>query len=229
MEYHFELYTLNLADSTERMRKIEHDLRDSPRLRMTRIEAVKGSDLKNVPDAPFLDNYTHLVGSSMHSHEFKQTWVYDGTLDTAFSGLNLHGHDGYKGLTLSNLRAMEAAIASKNPEPWLCIAEDDARLPKEVIQEIEDTITTTTDHDIVWFDSRGLGGTSLVCYHKSVLPQVVKHMHPLSDFSRTYEERFQRANLWDWQLGSYTTHNHRLKVHPLVKSGDFISLISPPT
>ena len=84
-------------------------------------------------------------------------------------------------------------IASKNPEPWLCIAEDDARLPKEVIQEIEDTITTTTDHDIVWFDSRGLGGTSLVCYHKSVLPQVVKHMHPLSDFSIS-PERMKNAS-----------------------------------
>ena len=120
-------------------------------------------------------------------------------------------------------------MASKNPEPWLCIAEDDAQLPKEVIQEIEDTVTTTTAHDILWFDSRGLGGASLVCYQKSVLPQVAKHMHPLSDFSRGYEESFERANLWDWQLGSYTKHNHRLKVHPLVKSGEFRSTISPPS
>ena len=227
MQCPFELYILNLPESRDRMRKITKDLRGSPAVRVKRVEAVRGTNLSHRQAAQFLNGYSHLKGAFMHSQDFKQKWVYDGTLDTAFPGLNRLGHDGDKGLTLSNLRAMKAALAWEQPEQWVCIAEDDAHLPPEVIREVVRVVNATTDHDILWFDSRGLGGAALVCYRKSILPQVLKHMHPLSDFSRSYEARSGRANLWDWQLGSYARLNHRLKVHPLVKSGAFESTISP--
>ena len=118
------------------MQKIADDLNDSPGVRVRRIEAVDGSDLANVPDDEFLKDYRHLKGAPMQCVGFDQKWVYDGTLNTAFPGLCLWGHQGYKGLTLSNLRAMKAALASDQPEEWVCIAEDDAELPPDTMQKI---------------------------------------------------------------------------------------------
>ena len=158
---------------------------------------------------------------------FNQKWVYDGTLNTAFPGLCLGGHGGDKGLTLSNLRAMKEALASEQPEEWVCIAEDDAELPPFTMQKIIKIVNRTTDHDIMTFDDRGVGGASFVCYRKAILPQLIEDMHPLSDFSRGFEAKFGCENLWDWQLYAYARENHRLEVHPLVKSGGFPSIISP--
>lgn len=111
----FVLYILNLAQSRDRMQKIADDLSGSPAVRVKRIEAVKGFGLANVPDVEFLKDYAHLKGSTMYCQGFNETWIYDGTLTTAFPGLSLGGHQGDKGLTLSNLRAMKAALASDQP------------------------------------------------------------------------------------------------------------------
>lgn len=229
----FVLYVLNLPESQDRMQKIADDLTGSPAVRVKRIEAVNGFDLANVPDDEFLQDYKHLKGSTMYCQGFSETWIYDGTLTTAFPGLSLGGHQGDKGLTLSNLRAMKAALASDQLEEWVCIAEDDAELPPVTMQEIVKIVNTTTDQDILWFDERyRIGGedgsgTVFVCYRKSILPQLIEDMHPLSDFSRGFEATFKRGNLWDWQLYAYANTNHRLKLHPLVKSGRFPSLITP--
>lgn len=230
----FSISILNLPESTDRMHTMETKLQASPGLHWNRIDAIDGSKLSTYSEAvrkEFLQSHDHLLHAPFKSIEFKQQWTYTGTLETAFPGLNRDDHHGYKGLTLSNMRAMQDAMAHEAPADWLCIAEDDAELDAHTVAELDAVVRAEQTHDILWLDARcgsvPYGGSALICYHKTALPQVAEHMHPLSEFSRTHEEKYGRANLWDWQLADYTARHHKVRQVPLVRSGSFPSIISP--
>lgn len=67
-------------------------------------------------------------------------------------------------------------------------------------------------------------------YKYSVLPVLIRELHPLSEFSMQQNNSHFEANLWDWKLWrllelGYIKHT----VWPLVKSGTFDSTIDVTT
>ena len=133
-----------------------------------------------------------------------ENWEYDGTANTAFPGLFRGAKQGYKGLAMSSLIAMRQALtdcAAGATYQWACIAEDDVVLNKRVLRTVRDAVLSADpETGVIWCDKRGKGGACLICYRIDFLPRVMARVHPLSDFSQTYEERMGRCTLWDWVL-----------------------------
>ena len=134
----------------------------------------------------------------------REVWKYDGSADTAFPGLFRGAKQGYKGLTMSNFIAMRQAMADRAagaPYRWACIAEDDVILDERALRAVREAVLSASpDTGVIWCDKRGRGGACLICYRIDCLSRVMARVHPLSNFSQTYEERMGRCTLWDWVL-----------------------------
>jgi len=197
-----------------------------------RVRAINGYDMTNDDDAKkllFPRNY--LIGKLFRSIDTKRSWVYDGSVEKSFPNLNLYGHHGTKGLTLSNIKCFE--IASQLNYDWFCILEDDSVIDENTLNKITDFIGNPENnkYDIVLLDDRhyGWGGTCAMLYNKRIIYTLMHHLHPLSKFS-LYSYKYGDKNLgnvWDWKLWKYVNFiNKKFTLLPCVKSGNFPSTIS---
>jgi hypothetical protein len=149
-----------------------------------------------------------LIGKELDHIESNQKWIYDGTPSTAFPGLELNGHHGTKGLTVTNILAFKEAQKSvyknKNIE-WFCVLEDDAVITNDSFRTICDFIDDpkNSHNDVIVLDVRKFGGATGVLYNKRILDTLLTDLHPLSDFSIRFEKTMKCSALWDWKLYDY--------------------------
>ena len=226
-------FILNMKKNPERYKNIKKMLDKLPQCSYSRVEAINGYNMENDKDAlRILEKKTELLGQTFYFKNFNQTdlekWNYDGTISTSFPGLSLNGHQGAKGLILSNLKAFE--IASLLSFSWYCILEDDAELDLKTYESILRFLYRNHNKfDIILLDKRaeGYGGTAGILYKSSIVKQVYKDLHPLSDFSITLEDKTTFSTLWDWKLWQYLkVFNIKYGKIPCIESGKFVSTIS---
>jgi len=223
---------INLDKNKDRYDVISKSLSDFD-CKFERVRAINGYDMSNDEDAKnLLFPRDYLIGKLFRSIDTKRLWVYDGSVEKSFPNLNLYGHHGTKGLTLSNIKCFE--IACNLNYDWFCILEDDAVMDYETLNIIKKFVNDPNNnnkHDIVLLDDRtdGWGGTSAILYNKRVINTLKHHLHPLSNFSilsHKYGDK-NLGNLWDWKLWKYVNFiNKRFALLPCVKSGNFPSTIS---
>ena len=220
----------------ERYQNIKKMLDELPQCTYSRVEAVDGYNMNEDKDAiRILESKPELLGKTFYYKNFNQTdlekWNYDGTIFTSFPGLSLYNHhQGAKGLIVSNMKAFE--IASLLPYSWYCILEDDAEIDVYAYTSILKLLHYNQDKiDIVLLDKRGegFGGTAGILYKSSIIKQVYKDLHPLSDFSITLEDKTTFPTLWDWKLWQYLKlYKIKYLSLPCIGSGKFESTISLP-
>lgn len=224
-------YVINMKKNIDRYKKISSAL-SKIGCPYERIEAIDGSKMENYEEVLHILKYREeLHYRHFECITFSQKWKYDGTITTCFPGLNLYGHQGAKGLILSNMKAFEEAINNTNYS-WYCILEDDASITKENYQKILFFLEKNSDVDILLLDARaeGWGGTAGVIYNKRILSHIMENLHPLSEFSIYMEQNYGQATLWDWKLWCYIKHADSPKINfrtlPCIKSGLFGSTIN---
>ena len=215
---------LNMNKSIDRMNNMDNIFKKLGE-NYIRIESVDG---KNIDKDKICKKIykKDLIGKILHSYESKQKWKYDGTIKNSFPGMNLNGHHGYKGLTLSNMKAFYES--KKYNFDWLIILEDDIYLTKKELLQIKSHLLIN-NNDVVLLDERGngYGGACGVAYRKKVIDKMINEFDPLSEFSINYEKNFNKAALNDWKL--YDILNH-FKIpynsYPIIRSGYYDSTIS---
>lgn len=143
------------------------------------------------------------MGAELQCIEYKQKWIYDGSISKSFPGLNLYGHEGHKGLTISNLKAFEYIEQYIPDYEWYCILEDDAIFNLNICEIILRIIQYKQPYHVIGLDKRFRGGCVGMLYNNHVINRLKKEMHPLSQFSIENETRNKHANLWDWKLYTY--------------------------
>lgn len=221
-----------------------------------RIEAIDGFKLESNLDAKqILTCKPELLNSIFKCKTFDQEWIYDGHISKAFPGLNIHGHQGAKGLILSNIKAFYESLNVNNnyiyalnddnklnyneyksnlsdslyKYKWFCILEDDAIINKEIYEEIIMFVKDkdNADDDVILLDKRVGGGAAGVLYNSKIIPLLTEELHPLSKFSINMEEHYSHATLWDWKLWHYINNNNiKFKILPCIDSGGFNSTIN---
>lgn len=224
---------LNMKKNPERYESIKNMLDALPGCKYTRIEAVDGASMEEDPDVTrILSCRSELIGRTFSFKNFKQTklleWKYDGSVKNSFPGLNPADNMGAKGLILSNLKAFE--VASLMPYSWYCILEDDAEIDLAAYISILDFLYHNhTKYDIILLDKRadGFGGTAGMLYKSTIIKQVYKDLHPLSEFSITLEDKTTFSTLWDWKIWQYLPlFSIKYSKLPCIGSGQFTSTIS---
>jgi len=198
----------------------------------TIVEAIDGTDMENNVDVQrIIKPVPRLFGALFQSVDTKKKWVYDGTISKSFPNLNLYGHYGTKGLTLSNIKAF--MMASTMDFEWFCILEDDVEITSDIYNKILIFINTGSNknYDIILLDGRndGWGGTSGMLYNKRIINTLIKDLHPLSKFSIFSNQIGDKnlGNLWDWKLWKYVIHvNKNFTTFSCIPSNKFISTIS---
>jgi GR25 family glycosyltransferase involved in LPS biosynthesis len=202
-------------------------------LSFTRVKAINGSDMENDDDAQkLLQPRKKLMGAIFRSVDNTQEkWVYDGTVHKSFPNLNLFGHHGTKGLTLSNIKAFYITLHYNFN--WFCILEDDTEITEDAINKINNFVNNphNNKYDIVLLDNRanGWGGTCAMLYNKRIIKKLILDLHPLSYFSimSTKVGDKNLSNLWDWKLWKYVKHvNKNYTTLPCVLSGNFGTTIN---
>ena len=220
---HFML--LNMEKSKDRYEYMKNQL-DNINCSYQRIDAIDGNNLENNEFVKELCKKDR-IGIKMGCNESNEKWYYDGTPHTLMTGLHKNAHCGYKGLTLSNLKAFNEVIYRE--EEWICIIEDDAVINREIYNRIISFLNKydKSNLDVIVLDRRGLGGTSCVIYNKRIISQLLKDLHPLSEYTLTFEDKFKRVCLWDWFLYTYIKNmNIKYKCFRCIESGIFKSTIS---
>jgi len=221
-------FVLNMDKNKDRYENISKKL-DYLNIEYKRIKAIDGKNMsRDLYATKILAPQRYLINTQFKCNEKNQTWIYDGTIDKSFPSLHLDGHYGTKGLTLSNLRAFEESL--KLDYEWYCILEDDAEINNDVYNKILSFINNpeNINIDIVLLDERsnGWGGTAGMLYNKKIIKQLIKDLHPLSNFSITIEDEYQHTGLWDWKIWSYIKNNNINYTNlPIIKSGIFGSTI----
>lgn len=231
MNNFFHFMVLNMKKNTDRLDFITNSL-NKMNCSYTIVEAIDGNDMENNQDVKnIIKPVPRLFGAVFQSIDTKKKWIYDGTISKSFPNLNLYGHYGTKGLTLSNLKAF--MIASTMNFEWFCVLEDDGEINIDIYNNILKFIKSdqNKNYDIILLDSRhnGWGGTSAMLYNKRIINRLMIDLHPLSKFSifsnKLGDENL--GNLWDWKLWKYVTYiNKNYTTFPCVQSGNFISTIS---
>lgn len=224
MSIHF--LVLNMDKNLDRYTNISNQLNEL-NCSYTRIKAVNGFDMENDEDVKMiLSPRKNLIGTIFKSVDTGKKWIYDGTIFKSFPNLNLLGHHGTKGLTLSNIKAFNTAL-QMNYE-WFCILEDDSELNLEIYTKMKDFIINNNNYDIILMDKRnnGFGGACAIVYNKRIIPQLIYDLHPLSTFSIISSSFENTSNLWDWKLYKYINFiNKNYISFPCVPSGNFKSTI----
>ena len=220
----------------------------------SRVEAIDGFNFDENKDAKeILKCRTKLLNTNFQCKTFNQEWIYDGTLETSFPGLNRYGNEGAKGLIISNIKAFQKCLNinydyilglndnnyldlsnymsiinnSYYKYNWFCILEDDAIINNTVYNEIINFLKDNQEKDIILLDKRIGGGAAGVLYNSKIIPRVIEDLHPLSDFSINMEDNYSCAALWDWKLWNYVNNSSDLKFtnFPIIESGGFVSTI----
>jgi len=231
MDHFFHFMVLNMKKNTDRLDCITESLKNFE-CTYTIIEAIDGNNMENNEDVKkIIQPVPRLLGTIFQSIDTKNKWIYDGTVSKSFPNLNLYGHYGTKGLTLSNLKTF--MIASSMIFEWFCVLEDDAEINVEIYNNILNFINKSENKnvDIILLDARhnGWGGTSGILYNKRIIHKLIIDLHPLSKFS-IFSNKLGDAslgNLWDWKLWKYITHiNKNFTTFPCISSGNFGSTIS---
>jgi hypothetical protein len=228
MNIHF--FILNMDNNIERYQNISNQL-NNLNCNYSRVKAIDGFNMNDDYDAmQILKPRMNLIGNIFQSVETKRKWIYDGSIFKSFPNLNLYGHYGTKGLTLSNIKAFNEA--SKMNFDWYCILEDDAEINQMAYNKIINFINNPNNKniDIVLLDNRhnGWGGTAGMLYNKKIIDQLANDLHPLSFFSITSANYGDKnlGNIWDWKLWKYVQFiNKNFKTLPCIKSGNFKSTI----
>jgi hypothetical protein len=253
MNIHFII--LNMNKNKDRLEKIKIRLKNMG-VSYTRIEAIDGFKLqKNKDVLQMLECRSYLLNKTLYCKTFNQEWKYIGNIQTSFPGLNLYGHDGAKGLILSNIKAFKECLKINdeyiyalnddnkinlqdyksqykkysNKYKWFCVLEDDAIINNEIYTDIQKFINKdeNKDAEVILLDKRVAGGAAGVIYNSKIIKKLIEDLHPLSEFSITMEEKFNHATLWDWKLWHYVTNmNINYKLFPCIDSGQFISTIN---
>jgi len=255
MNIHF--LVLNMNKNVDRWQKISTMLNTIP-VTYSRIEAIDGFKMeKNKEVLQLLEcrDKANLLNQKLYCKTFQQEWKYDGTIKNSFPGLNIVGHEGAKGLILSNIKALKEclkinqeyiyAINDDNKinldtfqsifkntffkYEWFCILEDDAIINKDIYDRIVLFLdeNKSNDLDIILLDKRVGGGASGVLYNSYIIPQLIDDLHPLSEFSISMEEKYNHATLWDWKLWHYINNNDiNYLLLPCIESGGFVSTIN---
>ena len=225
MNIHF--FILNMDKNPDRYKNISNML-NKLKCSYSRIKAIDGYNIENNEDAKkLLKPREHLFGQTFKSCEKNtETWQYDGSINKSFPNLNLNGHHGTRGLTLSNLLAFKKASEMNND--WFCILEDDAEINFNIYDKIKTFIQNNNHIDIILLDNRdgGKGGTAGLLYNKRIINTVFEDLHPLSDFSINADKYKNTNNLWDWKLWIYIENINKNYVQlPCIQSGNFKSTI----
>jgi GR25 family glycosyltransferase involved in LPS biosynthesis len=220
-------FVINLKRNPDRYLSVSKML-DEIKCPYSRIEAVDGSNIQ------FNENCLHilkcrpsLLNSVFKCINFEQEWIYDGSIASSFPGLNLLGHEGTKGLMMSNIIAF---IESKKLNyDWYCILEDDGEINVNIYNEICKFIQNPQNNNLemIFLDVRNAGGSAANLFNKNIIDQFINDLHPLSDFSITMEEKYGLAPLWDWKLWCYVlNYNIKYAFLPCIHSGRFPSTIN---
>jgi hypothetical protein len=224
MNIHF--FILNLDRNPERYETMLNML-NTLNCSYSRIQAIDGFNMENNENVKkLLKPREHLFGQTFKSWDNGETWQYDGSIQKSFPNLNLNGHHGTKGLTLSNLLAYKKA--SEMDSDWFCILEDDAEINKNIISNLLLYVQNYNYLDIILLDSRdnGFGGTAGMLYNKRIINQLLEDLHPLSEFSINSGNYKNRNNLWDWKFWTYIEFiNTNYSQLPCIDSGKFGSTI----
>lgn len=229
MNVHF--FVLNMDKNLERYQNISNQL-NNLHCFYSRIKAIDGFNINDDDDAKqILKIRENLIGCIFQSVETKRKWIYDGSIFKSFPNLNLYGHQGTKGLTLSNIKAFNEAL--KLNYDWYCILEDDAEIDEISYNKIMNFICNPNNQniDIVLLDDRhnGWGGTAGMLYNKKIISKLIEDLHPLSFFSiksTKYGDK-NLGNVWDWKLWKYVQFvNKNFRTLPCIKSGNFESTIN---
>jgi hypothetical protein len=239
-KYKIKFYVINLKKDEDRMKNIENNLLRN-KINFQRIEAIslENYDLNSQNLQNILSPIKDLMNTKF-THKDKE-WFYDGTIYKSFPGLDLNGHWGTKGLTLSNIKTFNT-ILEQNKKFWSkkiyhCILEDDAVITKDVYKQILLFINNqkgNKKYDVILLDARfnGEGGCAGVIYSNDIIPKIKEDLHPCSKFSQENEKKHihkkgLNCNLWDWKLYSYLkTFNINFGRLPIVKTNGLISTIN---
>jgi len=216
----FEIYVINLDRSSDRMQIIDSAFR-SLNCDYIRVKGIDGKTMDSdtqIAEEFFTDYLSGVL--QVESIEDGNKWTFDKTVPSSgFFHLFRNGHHGAKGLILSNLRAMKMGAANVGKD-WIVICEDDCNITQNMLDTINSAVYS--DEDIVWLDQRGKGGACCVMYRRKILDELIKDLHPLSEFSKNCDF----SNLWDWKLFRYEkTGKFRFRYIPCVQSGKFKSTI----
>ena len=231
MDNFFHFMILNMKKNKDRLDYISESM-NKLNCNYTIVEAIDGNFMENNEDVKkIIKPVPRLFGAVFKSIDTQKKWIYDGTISKSFPNLNLYGHYGTKGLTLSNIKAFMMA-SSMNFE-WFCVIEDDAEINIDIYNNILNFISSSDNknYDIILLDSRhnGWGGTAAVLYNKRIINKLIIDLHPLSKFSifsnKLGDEKL--CNLWDWKLWKYLIYvNKNFTTLPCIDSGKFISTIT---
>ena len=226
-------FVINMNKSKDRYQVISDSL-DKIGCKYERIEAVDGTNMElDVYAKNLLACKTKLLNTKMECLAFNQCWLYDGSIQKSFPGLNMYGHYGTKGVTISNLRAYQRAMEIDCK--WFGVLEDDAVINKNIYKDISSFLNKkeNTNMDIILLDSRcdGWGGAAGILYNKSKINYFFEHLHPLSKFSIRMESIHKCACLWDWKLWAFIKQTDpsyksiNFTRFPCISSGKFKSTI----
>lgn len=213
----------------ESFKQLQSNLKNKLNINYIRVPGIDGRKMSNNQEVyQILSPRPFLRGQQFICKEFNQHWIYDGSIGKSFPGLNLNGHYGTKGLTLSNLKAFDIILKKYPFYKWYIILEDDAIINKDSINKINQIIShIDLSIQVILIDNRGKGGAAGIIYRKDVIRKIIKHMHPLSKFSIENESKISgKTNLWDWKLWTFLDYfNIKYQVIPILKNGQFPSTI----
>lgn len=232
--------------NVDRREDMEQKLKNLNILNYSRIVGVDGTEMHlNDKCKKILEPIQHLIGHKMDCIHFSQEWIYDGSIEKSFPGVNLHSHFGTKGLTMSNLIAFEESLLMD--KQWICILEDDAEINEQSLNSIFNFINNDANKNIemVLLDSRwsAFGGTAGMLYNKNSIQKFIKDLHPLSEFSIISEKKCETLmltffsdqtsdlklwdmNFWDWKLWKYLKYaNISYYQLPCIDSGKYPTTI----
>jgi hypothetical protein len=233
MQKKIHFFVINMNKNAERYENIKKMLDSITNCSYSRIEAINGYYIEhNLECQELLKCRTPLLNTVFKCLTFDQEWIYDGSISTSFPGLNIYGHEGAKGLILSNIKAFNNALLMDFE--WYCILEDDAIINQEIFDNLHNYIKNpeNINSDIILLDDRhfGWGGTAGLLYNIKIIGRLLNDLHPLSEFSITMEEKYNLATLWDWKLWTYIKNTVNPSINyttfPCIKSGDFLSTIN---
>jgi GR25 family glycosyltransferase involved in LPS biosynthesis len=248
MKIHF--LVLNMKKNNDRWLIIETAL-NNLLVSYERIDAIDGFKLENNKEVlSILEPRDELKNTTFYCKIFNQEWIYNGLINNSFPGLNLNGHQGAKGLILSNIKALKLCseinnnyIKAINDDfqnlqllnnninkfEWFCILEDDAIINEEIYRNIIKFLNENKNEniDIILLDQRIGCGSAGILYNSRIINQLINDLHPLSEFSITMEEKYNYATLWDWKIWQYILNNNiNYKIFPCIDSGLFGSTIT---
>ena len=152
---------------------------------------------------------------------------------TMFGGMR--GHEGTKGLWLSNIKTYELAVKKHKPSEYIIIYEDDAQLPSQFMDRIHTILSENQAVDIFALDIR-TGPlnpdfppccSNCIMYSVKILPRLITLMDPYnSGMIGQFQSSIHDDPLFDWYL-FYVLHRYfKTLVINLVECGDFPSTMN---